>query len=91
MHPVGHEFFKLRIDGIVDPAQAADRLALSGDAGRQTRGAISADGCLHLHQFHLSAGIFDPLDLVRAGRALISGRENCVQVAQAAPLAQMLF
>src|SRR5882724_3938742 len=91
LDPVSQEFFKLSIDGIVDTAQTAHRFAFSGNLRRQTCGTIGADRGLTLQQFDLSAGIFDPLNLVRSGRALISSGENCVQVAEAAPLAQMFF
>ncbi|HEY6122825.1 MAG TPA: hypothetical protein VIV66_22920, partial [Pyrinomonadaceae bacterium] len=91
LDPVGQELFKLRIDGIVDAAQTSYCFAFSGGFRGQGGGAIRTNDGLALQQFNLSAGVLDPLDFVRPGRTLIAGGQNCVEVAEAAPLAQMLF
>ena len=44
LHPVGQELFKRRVDGIVDPAQTADRLTFAGGFQRQTRRTVCAHG-----------------------------------------------
>src|ERR1700686_197046 len=85
LNPVGQELFKLRIDGIVDAAQTADRFAFSGGFRRETSRTVCAYGGFMLQQFDLSAGVFDPLDLVGAGGALLPGRQNGVQVLVSAP------
>src|SRR5712691_11345684 len=89
LYPVGEELFKLGVDGIVDPAQTADRLAFAGNFRRQTRGTVCAHRGLTLQKFDLGGRLFDPFELVGARRTAVYGSQDRVQVAETAPLAQM--
>ena len=91
LNPIGQKFFKLRINRIIDAAQTSDRFAFAGYLQRQTGRAICADHGFSLQRFDLVATVFDPLQLIGARRVLISSSQNRVQVAEPAPLAQVLL
>src|SRR5581483_2761531 len=91
LNAIGDKVFELRVNGIIDAAETSDRLAFTRHLGRQACGTICADSSLGLENIDLGARLFDPINFVRSGNALIDGCQNCVQVAQAAPIAQMLF
>ena len=62
-----------------------------GSLKRQARRAVGADFSFSLQQIDLGRGVLDPFEFVGAGRALICGGHNRVQVAEAPPLAQVFL
>ena len=65
--------------------------SFAGGFSREASRAVRADRSFVLKQIDFRARVFDPLKLICGRHALIDRCQNCMQVAQAAPIAQMLF